>query len=314
MAHSLLSRALLSLAATALLLSGCGTAPVMESPSQIRDLDVLYAKAREAYRASDYYLAAERLIVLARRGDARGQYALGYLYYEGQGVLGDRSRAMDLFRLAAAQGNPKAIRALELLAGRDGAQPAPLMAPRAGSEADARPLRAPVDEAAAVPMVESAPPVEPPDEAVVPPEPLVSEPEPPTAQIEPPVSTVPPADTPAIAAPETTSEPQPPAISSSEPFSPQWLREQDAAHYTIQLLAGGSRRALQAFAQQQQLAAPVGVVETRYDGATWYVVLYGVFADLAQARDALSALPEELRSSRPWIRPLRDVLASLPDA
>lgn len=284
---TLLTRLLLIFGTFALLLAGCAATPVAEDESQFRSADLLYAKAREAYRSGDYYLAAERLIVLARQGDPRGQYALGYLYYRGQGVLGDRARAMELFRMAAAQGNAKARQALALLEGRVAANAPP--AERTGNtvavvEAPAAPdPHSPATASAEV----SVPPAQGSTEPVF------------QAATEP--AAVP------SAAPEVAA-----TDDDGEPFSVAWLRRQDSSQYTIQLVGGSSRKSLGEFAQRNRLAEQSGVVETRLNGARWYVVLFGLFADLPQARAALQGLPAELRRDRPWIRPLRNVLASLP--
>lgn len=282
-----LTRLLLILGAIVLLLAGCAATPVAEDESQFRSADLLYAKAREAYRSGDYYLAAERLIVLARQGDPRGQYALGYLYYRGQGVLGDRARAMELFRMAAAQGNAKARQALALLEGRVAVNAPP--AERTGNTVAV--VEPPAAPGAHSPATASAEVSEPPAQEAT--EPVFQ------ASSEP--AAVP------SAAPEVAA-----TDDSEEPFSVAWLRRQDSSQYTIQLVGGSSRKSLGEFAERNRLAEQSGVVETRLNGERWYVVLFGLFADMTQARAALQGLPVELRRDRPWIRPLRDVLASLP--
>lgn len=291
MTHTLLIRAVLALAAVATLLAGCGTTPVADSDVHRLTPDALFVQAHETYRAGDHFLAAEQLIVLARQGDARGRYALGYLYYHGQGVLGDRARALELFRQAAAQGNAKAIKALSLLEGRD---PAPAV-PKT-STANPAPESEPLETVMAQPS-------EMPSAAVT--APLTIEPatgETPEGRDRQGMETAIPADVPA----QTTAPSE-----LAAPFSAPWLRRQDGSQFTIQLVGGTSRQRLEEFAQRHQLAERGGVVETRLDGQRWYVVLFGLYADFAQARDALGALPTELRSQRPWIRPLRDVVARL---
>lgn len=279
-------RALLVIGFVAVLVSGCGTAPVAEDVDRSQSTDVLYAKAREAYEAGDYFVAAERLIILARRGDPRGQYALGFLYYQGQGVLSDRARAIELFRAAAAQGNPKAIRALAMIEGRAEAEPTPLLP----SEVSRR----------AAPAVADASPESEPASTVVSEMARQSAPEP-AASVE--RESLAPQSAP----PEPVVQQLP-----DEPFSPTWLRRQDGSRFTIQLVAGSARQGLDEFARRHRLADPVGIVETRLDGEPWFVLLYGLFTDLAQAREALSVLPMELRRDRPWIRLLRDIVANLP--
>jgi len=49
---------------------------------------------------------AERLAVLARSGNAEASYHLGMLYNNGLGVAQDNARALELFRAAAAGGDP----------------------------------------------------------------------------------------------------------------------------------------------------------------------------------------------------------------
>ena len=44
----------------------------------------------------------------AVQGDARAQYALGEMYYRGNGVEQDMSKALEWFEKAARQGHPEA--------------------------------------------------------------------------------------------------------------------------------------------------------------------------------------------------------------
>lgn len=288
MVGSLLKRALLIPVAVVLLSSGCSTTPGRVDDSHLQDTDTLYALAREAYQTGDHFLAAERLIVLARHGDSRGQYALGYLYYRGQGVLRDQARALELFRLSAAQGNAKAIKALELLEGRSeaGSQSAPQ------PQANRVVVEPPPPPEVAQPATESAA-----DSAQVKP----------VVQISPASEAVASED---VSRVEQAAAPEPTA--SDVPFSASWLRHQDATQFTIQLVGSSTRQGLDELVMRFDLAERAGVVETIGRGERWYIVLYGLYADMEQARTALRALPNELRRDQPWIRSIEDVLAQLP--
>ena len=47
------------------------------------------------------------------------------------------------------------------------------------------------------------------------------------------------------------------------------------------------------------------------NGNDWYCLLYGAYADYGQAKQALNALPSQLRRSGPWVRTLASVQKSI---
>jgi uncharacterized protein len=59
-----------------------------------------------AFDSGDYGRAAALLEPLARRGEARAQFRLGYLYEAGLGVPQDYGQALQWYRRAADQGDP----------------------------------------------------------------------------------------------------------------------------------------------------------------------------------------------------------------
>jgi TPR repeat protein len=70
----------------------------------------------KSFKEQNYRQAFLRLEPVARAGNAYAQYALGYMYYNGQGVVEDKNKALQWMRLSASQGNQDAIRALNLIA------------------------------------------------------------------------------------------------------------------------------------------------------------------------------------------------------
>jgi TPR repeat protein len=62
----------------------------------------------KAYGAKDYQTALKEFLPLANDGDASAQFALGLMYYNGEGVLQNYSQAVHLYRKAADQGNASA--------------------------------------------------------------------------------------------------------------------------------------------------------------------------------------------------------------
>jgi len=65
-------------------------------------------KAIEAYRRGDYATAFRHLKPLASQGYVAAQYILGYLYYDGLGVVQDHAEAGAWFSKAAEQGHARA--------------------------------------------------------------------------------------------------------------------------------------------------------------------------------------------------------------
>ncbi|HBB52387.1 MAG TPA: sel1 repeat family protein, partial [Legionellales bacterium] len=69
----------------------------------------------ESFRVQDYRSAFIRLLPEAKAGQADAQYAVGYMYYYGQGVVENRKKARYWIERAANAGQPDAVSALEIL-------------------------------------------------------------------------------------------------------------------------------------------------------------------------------------------------------
>jgi TPR repeat protein len=72
----------------------------------------------ESFRAQDYRKAFIRLKPLAQRGQPDAQYAVGYMYYYGQGVVEDRREAWLWINRAAVKGQPDAVASIKILGNR----------------------------------------------------------------------------------------------------------------------------------------------------------------------------------------------------
>lgn len=97
------------LAGLLLSLSGCATQPEHAAGDG-------FAAARSAYLAQDYERALALMKQEAEAGNPRAQYTLGYMYYNGQGVVPSSELALKWIRAAAAKGEPRALEALGRLA------------------------------------------------------------------------------------------------------------------------------------------------------------------------------------------------------
>ncbi len=69
----------------------------------------------ESFRIQDYRRAFVRLKPEAEKGVPSAEYAVGYMYYYGQGVVEDRKKASYWINRAASAGQPDAIQALNIL-------------------------------------------------------------------------------------------------------------------------------------------------------------------------------------------------------
>jgi DamX protein len=127
-----------------------------------------------------------------------------------------------------------------------------------------------------------------------------------------------PARVPVIAAPERrTPAPSPPVVAAAPPQAlgetrtAQWIRAQPGSHFTLQLFATSNREQREKFMRQQDHRERFATFQTRRDGATWYVVTYGSYADRAQADAAARSLPASFGGVKPWIRTFASVQATL---
>lgn len=97
--------------AAAVALGACASAP-----GDPRRDETSFEEARRAYLTQDYPRALALMRREAELGNPRAQYALGYMYYYGQGVQQDMEEALRWIRQAAAQGDARALEALGALA------------------------------------------------------------------------------------------------------------------------------------------------------------------------------------------------------
>lgn len=83
-----------------------------------------------------------------------------------------------------------------------------------------------------------------------------------------------------------------------------------ASHFTLQLSSASRADTLKAYAKQNNLTHS-WVYETKRDGKSWYVLVTGVYASSAQAKQAIATLPAEVQAKKPWVKPIRQVKQDL---
>lgn len=75
-----------------------------------------FSEGIKSFQVQDYRQAFIRLMPEAKSGNADAQYAIGYMYYYGQGVIENRKKAWYWINCAAKAGQVDAIQAVQILA------------------------------------------------------------------------------------------------------------------------------------------------------------------------------------------------------
>ena len=243
-------------------------------------LGTLYESGRGV--SPDYPQAARWFRLAAEQGHAAAQFSLGNAYHRGHGVNRDARQAERWWRKAASQDFAAAQVSLDKLyqssqgirRNEANAQESYRRAAKNGS----RSAQQRVDE-----------------QRLSMPRPA-SRPQPSSAR---------------TAAQQTTVQ----AVSAEEPGIKReaWLLRQEPNHYALQLTASGNEHNIRAFIDRHKLSSKAAYYKSLRAGDDWYCLLYGTYPDYDQARQALAALPNPLRDSEPWIRPLSSVQKSITD-
>ncbi|WP_419420971.1 tetratricopeptide repeat protein [Legionella sp. D16C41] len=74
-----------------------------------------FAQGINYFKVKEYRRAFIRLMPEAERGQSDAQYAVGYMYYYGEGVIENRQKALYWIEKAASKGQPDAVEAMKIL-------------------------------------------------------------------------------------------------------------------------------------------------------------------------------------------------------
>jgi len=98
--------------------------------------------------------------------------------------------------------------------------------------------------------------------------------------------------------------------SAGAPACREWLGRQNPHRYTLQLMSSTTRSDVQDILNRYRLD-PYAICAYKKESKQRYMLLYGVFEGTSDAQQAISALPDELRQNKPWIRQIRAVRSQL---
>jgi len=91
------------------------------------------------------------------------------------------------------------------------------------------------------------------------------------------------------------------------------LRRQVPDDYTIQLAASASEKAIIRFIKKQPVLPELRYVHVKRRGSDWYVVLYGAYQSVSDARRVIKKLSRSLTKNKPWVRHTSALQKRLPE-
>ncbi len=93
--------------------------------------------------------------------------------------------------------------------------------------------------------------------------------------------------------------------SAIEPEKKDWLSQQKANHFTLQLMGSRKRSSLVLVQRAHKITTESAIIRTQLKGADWFILIYKNFPSKQQARDAVKRLPKALQLTKPWPRPFK---------
>jgi septal ring-binding cell division protein DamX len=91
----------------------------------------------------------------------------------------------------------------------------------------------------------------------------------------------------------------------------EWVLAQEPGSFTLQLFGSHDKKNAEEFIRRHQLGKQANYFVSEHQGKDWYSVVYGVYPDQAAASAAIPTLPASLKKTKPWIRRLDDIQASV---
>ncbi|RKZ37746.1 MAG: hypothetical protein DRQ37_01170 [Gammaproteobacteria bacterium] len=102
-----------------------------------------------------------------------------------------------------------------------------------------------------------------------------------------------------------------PAAGAANAGGVAWLNGLDPAHFTLQIASHSSAERAEAFIQRYALEEKAKYVPILKGGKIWFSVMYGAFVTREATTKAMGELPPSVVRSKPWVRRVSAVLASV---
>jgi len=113
--------------------------------------------------------------------------------------------------------------------------------------------------------------------------------------------------------PEILAKPEALAKTRPAPVPPEheWLMAQPGKYYTLQMMALVDRSRVLRFVQQHNISAQSAIYPVTRRGKVLTVLVYGSYANRAEAAEAAETLPKSWGVGQPWIRSFDDARKDL---
>ena len=98
---------------------------------------------------------------------------------------------------------------------------------------------------------------------------------------------------------------------SSIPRKEQWIFEQDARHYTLQIVAGENLKTIEEFITEHKLKNDIAFYRSVRKGKPWYGLIYGIYTHKQAAISAINQLSKKLQRLKPWVRSINSVQSDI---
>ncbi|HVV68326.1 MAG TPA: SPOR domain-containing protein [Gammaproteobacteria bacterium] len=79
-------------------------------------------------------------------------------------------------------------------------------------------------------------------------------------------------------------------------------KAQTGHYYTIQLLGASNKDTLNNYINTYHLQGKTTYYQTKHQGKTWYVLVYGNYQTHDEAQAAIASLPAAVRAKKPWVK------------
>ncbi len=255
-------------------------------------------QGKVSFLEGNYQQAYSQLAPLARRGNPEAQYALGYMYYYGQGVAQNEQLSRQWIQKAAEQNYPPAVKALAVLYKSDQTQVAQAKQNTAGkvsktasaattshAQAQAKQVKPQVVKTAKTNTTQTN----------------VAK-----AQKTQAVATKKTVTHAATSQAATSKLSQPPLLTATNSYG-KTAASHGNGKYTLQLMGDYRKSTLQKYAAQHHLQDEVMYYHTIYQGKDWYIMTYGHYPSPHAAVAAIKKLPGSIQHLQPWVRPVATI-------
>lgn len=282
--------------------------------------DQLLSQSQQEFENKNYANSVEYLKEAAGRDDKKALYALGYMYYYGNGITKNAEMAQDLIRRSAALGHEPAIQALRIFVATKSTfsvnteQPAyisqnnndnlssetrkiesntspaiQLKASKKNSQPEAKRENTQIVNSAKASVSK---------EKTISTDKLVDQSVNKSVQ---------------LINENNSTKPEAKVMEFSKKLKPKpldnkWLKSQDPNNYTVQITTSRSLEEIQDFINKNNLKNTAEAFVYTYRNNIWYGVGFGVYDRPSKAYQAmLNDLPNNVKTQKPWVRQFKNI-------